>query len=355
MANTSYGVNHPLAIKHWARRLFREALKATYINKFISSSSKSIVHLRTETEKDAGDRIRIGLRMQLSGRGVTGDSTLEGNEEALSTYNDDVYIDQLRHAVRSAGKMSEQRVPFSVRDEARSGLTDWWADRMDQAFFYQLCGYTAESDIAYTGMQATIAASSDRILRPSGVSADQSLSTTDLMNLTKIDYAVEMAKVSTPLMRPIMINGAQHWVMFLHPYQVTDLRTNTSTGQWLDIQKAAMSGGKVSDNPIFNGALGMYNNVVLHEATRVPAGINGSTGAAVSNTRRAVLCGAQAALLAFGQESGGSEAYSWQEELFDYGNQLGVSAGAIWGLKKTQFNSVDFGTIVVPTYAAAHT
>ena len=44
---------------------------------------------------------------------------------------------------------------------------------------------------------------------------------------------------------------------------------------------------------------------------------------------------------------------NWVEELFDFKNQLGVSAGAIWGLKKTIFNSLDFGTIVVPTYAAA--
>jgi hypothetical protein len=34
-------------------------------------------------------------------------------------------------------------------------------------------------------------------------------------------------------------------------------------------------------------------------------------------------------------------------------NQLGVSAGLIWGLKKSVFNSQDFGTIVLSTYAAA--
>ncbi len=60
--------------------------------------------------------------MQLSGAGVAGDGTLEGNEEALTTYSDNIFIDQLRHAVRSAGKMTEQRVPFSIREEARAGL-----------------------------------------------------------------------------------------------------------------------------------------------------------------------------------------------------------------------------------------
>lgn len=35
-------------------------------------------------------------------------------------------------------------------------------------------------------------------------------------------------------------------------------------------------------------------------------------------------------------------------------NQLGVSAGLIAGLKKTVFNSADFATIVMSSYAAAH-
>lgn len=35
-------------------------------------------------------------------------------------------------------------------------------------------------------------------------------------------------------------------------------------------------------------------------------------------------------------------------------NSLGVSAGMIWGLKKTMFNSVDFGALTISTYAVAH-
>src|SRR5690606_4775908 len=140
MANTEYGVNHPLAVKQWARKLFQDVLKETYIGRFVGTSSNSLIQRKDDVSKDKGDRITIGLRMQLSGDGVAGDATLEGNEEALTTYHDNVFIDQLRHAVRSAGKMSEQRVPFSIREEAKDGLKDWWADRMDTAFFNQICG-----------------------------------------------------------------------------------------------------------------------------------------------------------------------------------------------------------------------
>lgn len=112
MAATSYGTNHGLAVKLWSRKLFREALKQCFFSRYMGEDSNSLVQVLTDTKKSAGDRITVGLRMQLSGAGVQGDATLEGNEEALTTYSDAVTIDQLRHAVRSAGKMS--------------GATDHW-------------------------------------------------------------------------------------------------------------------------------------------------------------------------------------------------------------------------------------
>ena len=82
-------------------------------------------------------------------------------------------------------------------------------------------------------------------------------------------------------------------------------------------------------------------------------GVNSSTGASIATVRRAVLCGAQAGVIAFGQD-GGPGKMTWVEELFDYENQLGVSAGSIFGIKKTRYNGRDFGTIVISTRATAH-
>jgi N4-gp56 family major capsid protein len=354
MASTEYGVNHPLAVKLWSRKLIREALKQTYVSRFMGKDSRSIVQIKEETSKSAGDRITVGLRMQLSGEGVSGDDTLEGNEEALTTYADNIFINQLRHAVRSAGKMSEQRVPFSVREEARAGLTDWWADRIDTWFFNQIAGNTAQSNVKYTGMQATIAPSTTsgntRHLFSDGThTSEASLSTTDVFQLSFIDRAIATAKTSTPLIRPVKVKGGDYYVMFLHPYQVHSLRTDATSGRitWYDAQKARVQGGVSgeTESPIFNGALGVYNGVVLHESTRIPE--------VTANVRRAVLCGAQAALFAMGQNQTAGDTPNWYEELFDYGNQLGVAGGMIAGLKKSVFNSIDFGTIVLSTRAVA--
>jgi len=131
MAVTAFGTNHALTVKAWAKRLFVEALKQTKFSRFVGPTPSSLVQRRTELSKGPGDKITIGLRMQLSGTGVQGDGTLEGAEEALTLFTDAVLIDQLRHAVRTGGKMSQQRVAFDVRQENMEGLRDWWADRLD--------------------------------------------------------------------------------------------------------------------------------------------------------------------------------------------------------------------------------
>ena len=149
-------------------------------------------------------------------------------------------------------------------------------------------------DLRYTGSNATVAPSSNNVIYAGGATAEGSISATSTMkfSLTLIDVCVEKAKTLSPMIRPIRLKGEEYYVMFLHPYQVTDLRiASASAGSWYDIQKAAITGGQVTGNPIFTGALGMYNNVVLHTAFRVPSVVSTQT-----TVYRSVFCGAQAAL-----------------------------------------------------------
>lgn len=353
MATTSFATGDALAVKLWSKKLAVEALKQTWAYRFIGRDDNSVIQIFDETSKSEGDRIRIPLRRLLVGSGVAGDATLEGNEERMNYYSDDLFINQLRHAVREGGKFTRQLVPFDVRENARAALQDWWADRFDTWFFNQICSNMAQTDVRFTGMQAPIQADTNHIVYPTGTTTAGSLSASSTFTLSLIDTCVERAKTADIPIRPIMIGGEEKYVMFLHHYQVTDLRTNTQTGQWLDIQKAAMTGGNVSKNPIYTGALGEYNGTILHASNRVPAAVSGSTASALANTRAAAFCGAQACALAFGRDNG-PERFSWVEDFFDYDNQFGVAAGSIAGLKKMVFNSADFATIQVNTWAAAH-
>jgi len=356
MATTSFGVNDALAVKLWSKMLDAEALKATEIAPLIGDDANSIIQRKTETSKGAGDKVTFGLRMQLSGDGFTENETAEGNGESLTIYSDAVVINELGHVVgvKSENTIDAQRVPFDLRAEARDGLADWYAKRMSVAFFNQVCGYTPETRVKFTGLQATVAPSASRVIRAGAQASDQALTSSNLFTIDLIDKAKELASTATPKIRPIKIGSQDKYVIYLHPFQVTDLRVSTATGQWLDIQKAAMTGGEVTKNPIYTGALGEYNGVVIRSAIDVTNGVNGATGATISTVRRAVLLGAQAAVCAYGQKNSPTK-YRWNEELFDHKRRLEVSAWSIHGLKKTVYNATDFGTVVIATYAAQHT
>lgn len=310
----------------------------------MGTDSNSLIQIKDDTSKSAGDRVRCILRMQLAGGGVQGDGTLEGNEEALVTHTDDLIINQLRHAVRSAGKMTEQRIPFSIREEARMGLQDWWADRYDTSFMNQISGNTAQGDTKFTGNNTVTAADANHIIYANGHTTEASLTATASaqFSLGLIDQAALLARTISPVIRPVQTEAGAKYVQFITPEMHYDLRRNTDTLQWGDIQKAAMQGGNISDNPIFTGALGEYNGVILHEAFRLPT----LTSTGSSTTGRSILCGAQAAVMGFGRDNS-PQRMSWVEEVFDYGNQLGVSAGCIFGLKKTIYNSEDFSCVSI--------
>ena len=369
MSTTSIGINDALAVKLWSRVLDHESLKFTEIGALIGDDANSIIHRKTETQKGAGDQITYGIRMQLSGAGFTENQVAEGNGESLTTYSDALVINELGHVVgvKSKNTIDQQRIPWDLRDEAKGGLSDWYAKRYSVAFFNQVCGYTVQSDVRYTGLNATTAPSSTRVIRQSGRASDDLLVAGDTFTIDLIDKAKETAITATPKIRPVSFNGTMgmsgrrdynktltdKYVMYLHPYQITDMRQNTSTGQWQDLVKAAYMGSR-DGFPIYNGSIGEHNGVILRQAFDVTNGISAVDSSAVTTVKRAVLLGGQAAMIAFGQDNGPNK-YRWNEELFDHKRRLEVSAWTIHGIRKTRYNSVDYGTIVVSTYAAAHT
>jgi N4-gp56 family major capsid protein len=361
MATKSYSTSDNEAAKLWAKELEHETIQRTFLGKFLGTGNTSCFQERKELTKSAGDRLTTTLRANLVGDGISSDGQVEGNEEALQTFTDQFYIDSLDHAVSTPtkGTISAQRVPFDVGAEAKDALSDWWAVRLDTCAANHLAGNTAAVDNRYIGFNATVAPSTGRIVRPSTITADQSLTSSHKFTLSLIDKAVTRIKTldssNNYRIRPVRVAGYAKpvWVLFVHPHQMHDLRTDASTaGNFFDLFKANLMGGQYPDNPIFTAAEFMYNNVVVHEWESIPLGCDGSTPTtAVADTRRAVLCGAQALQVGFGQGFEGMS-MSWVQEYFNYKKVLGTDSHLIFGMKKAQYNSKDFATCVISTYAA---
>lgn len=365
MGQTIIGLNDPKAVKKYSAFLAVDVARDSYFSrKFMGGKDSSMpIHNLKELESEAGDTISFDLSMQLKMQPVEGDTPLEGKEEDLKFYSDSVVIDQMRGGVNTGGRMTRKRTIHDLRKVARKRQGEWWARVFDELFFMYLSGARGVNadyifPTSYTGFasNALSAPDSEHIIYCNSSGTKQAMTNNDKMALSWIDKAIAKASMmgggvqGVPKIQPILINGERHFVCVMNPWQVYDVRTSTTTGHWLDIQKAA-AGAEGRKSPIFQGGLGMYNNVVLHEHQAVirfsDYGNPASLGAA-----RALFMGVQAAVLAFGT-SGTGLRFGWYEESRDNGNQVVISTHSIFGMNKVTFNSLDFGIMVLDSYAAA--
>jgi len=175
----------------------------------------------------------------------------------------------------------------------------------------------------------------------------------DKMSCKLIEAASVKARMMQALnpdqsnMSPTNVNGDNHYVLVMSPYQMYDLR-NDNASRWLDIQKAAAA-AEGRNNPIFKGGAGMINNIVLHEHESVIRFDDYGSGKDVL-AARALFLGRQAGAIAYG--SSGGMRFAWSEEMHDYGNEPVVSSGMTIGVRKTRFNNQDFGVLAIDTAAA---
>jgi len=322
MSKTGFTTNSAETVKLWNEKLFRDTVKASYFSRFMGTGSDSIVQVKSDLESGQGDRVRFAIRMRLSGAGVTEGQTLEGNEESLTTHTTNLTLKQWRHAVRDDGAMSRQRAMFSISEESQSALMDRTTEKIDQECF------DAYTDSAASKTFYASTATSDATLTTSMVM------TPDLISEIKAWAVTGGNRSQTPL-RPVRINGKNHYVLLIHPDVAYDLKQDTT---WNNAQQNANIRG--NSNPIFNGALGMWDNVIIHEHENVPIVTNFGAGSNVPGAK-CLFLGAQSLLWAWGKRP------SVVSKKFDYENECAYATSMTYDVAKPVFNSLDYGSVAL--------
>ena len=330
------------------------------------------------TRSEKGTRAVITLLADMTGDGVTGDYTLEGNEEALRAYDITIELDQLRFANRIAGRMADQKSVVNFRETSRDALAYAMADRMDQLAFLTLSGiaYTNKTNGAVRTTSSTSGLELVDLEYASDVSAPTAarhlrisggdIATGDTTAVTasdKLGYKqiVELkAYAKDNYIRGLRGAGNEEtFHLFVTPQQMANLKLDSDF--LANVRNAGVRG---TANSLFAGSSSlMVDGVMCHEFRHVfntagaTAGTSSNAGAAGYkwgadadvNGARALFCGAQSLAMA---DIGLPEIV---EDTFDYGNQAGISIGKIFGLKKPKFNSdyngtvEDFGVICLDT------
>ena len=106
----------------------------------MGKSSSSIIQIYEDLSKKNGDRVRIPLRLPLTGAGRIGDDKLEGFEELTQHRYCDITLNQIRHATILEGRFAEKITELPLRQEASEQLSDWLGDYMDLSWFSMLTG-----------------------------------------------------------------------------------------------------------------------------------------------------------------------------------------------------------------------
>ena len=373
-------------------------LENMLISKFMGVGPENIIQIDKSLTKRPGDQMTFRIIPPLSNSGGGDDSDIEGNEESLNAFNFPITIHERNNGVRSAGIMTDKRTAINIRREATVALGNWAAEQVENDLIYALSGLGNQNTYAGEGTSdiETVnekAPSTNRIFyggqTVAGVvtseSSDSALGdggAADYANYlfgTKIiDIAKRKAQMASPKFGPIMINGKGYYVMFIHPLQTKGLQAETSAvNSWSAIQAAANVRG--INNPlfgkqgagrdrIFDGAVGVWNDVILYELDRIQTRVagevfdNGDTidtnvASGTARVARALLCGAQAGVIGWGKN------WKRHEKDFDYGRKPGTAIDGIYGASKTRFNDPgadqntntaqeDFAVIAVDTCVA---
>jgi N4-gp56 family major capsid protein len=351
MADTGILTGNAVTEKKYTADAFQLYLSQLVLAKYMGTDHQSIIHVKEDLVKGKGDALTFNLITSLQGSGVTGDSTLEGNEESLNVYGHQVTLQQYRNAVREEGQMSSKRYPFDVADKFKPALLDWKAQFDEDRVFEALSSKngTVFASASEPVRDAWTAANSDRVLfgatTANNSANDHSAclsnvdSTTDVLNTAHISLCKRLAKMANPKIRPIRLgegSGAEVYVYFAHPYSTRDLKADSN---WINAQIHAMPAGM--NNPIFTGAIGMYDGVIVVETDKIL--LLNDVGASTIDVAMNFLCGAQAVLWAQGGINGMQ--MKLVESEFDYENQLGCAVASMYGVAKARFNSKDHGVL----------
>jgi N4-gp56 family major capsid protein len=346
----------------WSMDLWKQARNYSFVNKFLGKDANSLIQHVTELKKtEKGARAVLTLLSDLTGDGVAGDRTLEGNEEAMQTSDQVIRIDQLRHANRHEGRMADQKSVVEFRGNSRDVLAYWLADRIDQLAFLTLSGVSyakknngadrVGSDFPFLEFAADVAApSAKRVARWNGTTKALAIggATTDVATTDTPSWELFVqlkAYAKDQYIRGIKQDGEETFHVFLTPQAMAKLKLEDKF--MLNVRHAMERG---SGNPLFTGSTIKIDGMYFHEFRHVynTAGTTSKWGGGTVEGCQILFCGAQALGMA---DIGNPE---WVEKGFDYENQQGISVAKMLGFLKPKFNSIyadnttqDFGVISV--------
>src|SRR3990167_6793034 len=247
----------------WDDEFFRDYVRSSRYRRYFGTDEAAMFQIKEDLTKKKGDAITFALVNELTGNGVTGNSTLKGNEERLGSRSATPVVDVLRHAV-AVDDWDVQKSVIDLRNAARVQIREW-AQKTLRDHCLRALGQI--DGVAFTS--STVAQrntwtlnNQDRILFGDNtanynatfatgtfaVSAAESL-TPNILSLMK-----RMAQAAAPKIKPVYVKEMdQEWyVVWVGPRAWRDLTEDAPTTNALTLANRD-SRIRGVDNPLFTG------------------------------------------------------------------------------------------------------
>lgn len=381
--STSWHANDPLSQTKWSKKFFAFMLE----NMMFSTLMGTVVNQVTDLKAGKGASVVLEIEAPLTGNGVGDNDRLitesTDNTEDLKNYNQTIVIHERAHGVQEGGKISSKFTKTDVKSSGLRRLGVWASEVVEEDIVravscvgnvasaietvnnmnptqnrYFAIGQDTSSPYAvnYAMIDGTssISGGTTANLPLAGFTADAT-AVASRFGTKVIEYLKRKAQevqsstygtttLKIPKITPIIIDGQPKYVCVISRLMAKALRADAN---WLEGQQYANIRG--NKNPLFSGALGEWDGVVIKVSERLPQRVGaggvttteyfndfgGATADAAANgitVDRGVFCGKDAVNIAWGLMPQKTSAK------IDIGRLDAVAVSMIYGTMATRFS-----------------
>lgn len=337
MADTTVATG--LTVQQWDDKFFMEYFQENRFKSDMGKTENSIIQVKEDLQTRRGDSITFALVNRLSGAGVSGSSTLVGNEEALNTRSYKLTVDQRRNAV-VVSDIDQQFSAIDLRNAGKVALMDWAQENTRDQIIAALASINgvAYGSASEANKDAWLVDNADRVLfgalKSNNSANDHSASlanidnTADKLTAAAASLMKRIALTASPKIRPIRseTSGRRFYCMYVPSLLFRDLKADTTiTNAQRDVSI------RMQNEKLFNGGDIEWDGIIFKEVDDIA--VLSGVGASGINVAPAYLCGAQA--LGYGI----AKRWNTVTDDTDYQDKKGVAVREIGGIGKMVFGS----------------
>lgn len=361
---TSIGYNDAMAQKMYRSGVTLAAQLQTYSFNFLGKEERSGI---VEEDREGARR---GESLEVRFADINHDeepkvrlSQVIGQESSTPRYTDKLSIRYFLFdgAVENLAA-DQQLVSFDLKQGEIERIARQWAYTWDKAWLNQLAGNTVvntAADYGLCGGNEVTAQDSSHLLFAPGTAAHTTTAavggdTTAVMTTGLLKTAVRRMTsrnyVKFPA-APCTTPFGDLFVCIVGEDGYDQIRRNAATSDFYDIQKAAIQGGEgFRDNPIITGEGFIHEGVLVLKSTFMPKAL-ATSSTYQANTRIAVVFGARACHLLWGEGFANSDHLGWSEHVIH--RRWSGLADTVYGLKRTIVDSQSWSSTAICHYAEA--